>query len=629
MKRQLKVASSKHWRDVSHNHYTTMGFGDLVPTFCDEVEPGAKVKINLSAFLRSTQSQLPNMGKLSIVSRCFYVPFASVWKHYEDFMQGNSVYLSALDTNKHVFKECPTITSYDFNHIFASGVHVRGYELAVEADHTSFDFYQPALADDPNFPVEKYWKITKHGKQILRIFNALGYNFNFGDYDKTRVTALPLLAFFKIIYDYYIPANLRPSSKIDTALSAINNSIWQTDGTAPIPYNIWLYFFADYLLYYDNNYFTSQWLYPTKPVDGINNFDSVLTNSISSTGRSFEFEQASTLKNPVSETPSNDSVAGKLLNAGASVVTAEQNIMLQSLRKFIIRNNLVGSRPIQRLFARFGVHVPELQLQMARYCGSGSFDIQNYDVTGTSETNLGKLAGQSTITDNSNKEFSVNCEQFGMVFVLSSIDLPSSYVSGIRRRNLHVKPFDFFTPEFANGTLQATSGRELLGKLKIMNPTISSTLQSSGLRINDIFGFTERYSEYCQQIDVVSGDYDIPSYRENIDSYILPRRLFDDIKFIESVKVNDTATVEDIKPYAYSPALQLGHKISPVDVMSQDDCAQFNRIYLDIFGIADPFNVHFHNDVKIHGNVTPSELSQFVAGDGETFETEKNGSHLD
>ena len=396
--------------------------------------------------------------------------------------------------------------------------------------------------------------------------------------------------------------------------------IWQTDGTAPIPYNIWMYFFADYLLYYDNNYFTSQWLYPTKPVDGLNNFDILTTNTISqqSSGSSSSGIAAVHQENQVISSP-----------PYTSQITAEQNIMLQSLRKFIIRNNLVGSRPVQRLFARFGVHVPELQLQMARYCGSGSFDIQNYDVTGTSETNLGKLAGQSTITDNSNKEFSVNCEQFGMVFVLSSIDVPSAYVSGIRRRNLHLKPFDFFTPEFANGTLQATSGRELLGKLKLMNPNIASTLQSSGLRINDIFGFTERYSEYCQQMDVVSGDYDIPSYRENIDSYILPRRLYDDIKFIEAVKVNDTASVEDIKPYAYSPALQLGHKISPVDVMTQDDCAQFNRIYLDLFGIADPFNIHFHNDVKIHGNVIPSELSQFVAGDGETFETEKNGTHMD
>lgn len=623
MKRKLKVASSKHWRDVSNNHYTTMGFGDLVPTFCDEVEPGAKVKINLSAFLRSTQSELPNMGKLSIVSRCFYVPFASVWEHFEDYMQGNAVYVSSWDSSKVVFKECPSLTSYDFNHLFALGQNVLGYELAIPAsDHTSFDFYQPALKDDSVFSVERYWKLTKHGKQVLRVFNALGYNFNFGDYDTIRVSALPLLAFFKVIYDYYIPANLRPSSRIDTGLSWIAKYIEPSTGICHIPVLNWKYFFADYLLYYDNNYFTSQWLYPTKPVDGINNFETILTNSIysqSSAGGSYNLKTA-----PV-QVDDNNIKSADIIDS----VTAEQNIMLQSLRKFIIRNNLVGSRPIQRLFARFGVHVPELQLQMARYCGSGSFDIQNYDVTGTSESNLGKLAGQSTITDNANKEFSVNCEQFGMVFVLSSIDVPSTYVDGIRRRNMHLKPFDFFTPEFANGTLQATSGRELFGKLKLMNSNISTFLEHTGLRMKDIFGFSERYSEYCQQIDTVSGDYDVPTLRENIDGYILPRRLYNDIKFIEDVKADDNASSANIKNYGYNSAFLLEHKITPVDVMSQDDCIQFNRIYLDIHGIADPFNVHFHNEVKIHGNVTPSELSQFVAGEGDEFETEKNGSHMD
>lgn len=623
MKRKLKVASSKHWRDVSNNHYTTMGFGDLVPTFCDEVEPGAKVKINLSAFLRSTQSELPNMGKLSIVSRCFYVPFASVWEHFEDYMQGNAVYVSSWDSSKVVFKECPSLTSYDFNHLFALGQDVLGYELAIPAsNHSSFDFYQPVLTGDSVFSVDRYWKLTKHGKQVLRVFNALGYNFNFGDYDTTRVSALPLLAFFKVIYDYYIPANLRPSSRIDTGLSWIAKYIEPTTGICHIPVANWKYFFADYLLYYDNNYFTSQWLYPTKPVDGINNFDQVLTNSITSEDSTL----SGTLKRYAPVKVDSD---GQSITGGLVANTADQNIMLQSLRKFIIRNNLVGSRPIQRLFARFGVHVPELQLKMARYCGSGSFDIQNYDVAGTSESNLGKLAGQSTITDNANKEFSVNCEQFGMVFVLSSIDVPSTYVDGIRRRNMHLKPFDFFTPEFANGTLQATSGRELIGKLKLMNSNISTFLQHTGLRMQDIFGFSERYSEYCQQIDTVSGDYDVPTLRENIDGYILPRRLYNDIKFIEDVKADDDAPTANIKNYGYNSAFLLERKITPVDVMSQDDCIQFNRIYLDIHGIADPFNVHFHNEVKIHGNVTPSELSQFVAGEGDEFETEKNGSHMD
>lgn len=621
-KRKLHVASSKHWRDVSHNHYTTMGFGTLVPTFVDEVEPGAKVKIDLNANLISSQTEQPLQSKLSIINRGFYCPFSNVWKYYNDFMEGNGVFVDASDSSvqRTIFKEVPSITAKMFTQIFIGDV--IDYQLTVIADSDNFDF---AVRNDATHgELFDYYRLTKHGKQVLQIFNALGYNYNFGDNDETRDSALPLLCFFKVIYDYYIPANLRPSSRIDQALSWLNTaSPSSTDGSLIVDAMIWYWLFADYLLYYDNNYFTSQWLYPTKPVEGINNFDTLITNSIS---QQTSAEQYLTTQNsPVKASNQN------INSIGQGGINADINIMLQSLRKFIIRNNLVGSRPVQRLFARFGVHVPELELQMSRYVGSGSYDLINYDVAGTSDSNLGKLAGQSTINrDNSNK-FNCNCELYGMVFVLSSIDVPSSPISGIRRRNMHVKPFDFFTPEFANGTLQATSGRELIGKIGLLSSATKTSLQSCGLRKNDIFGFSERYSEYTQKLDVVSGDYDIPSLNENIDKGILPRKLYDNVDYILDARLKTPTEQEEIsiKDYAYNEALTWNRKISPVDLMNQSDVAQFNRPYLDILGYADPFRVHFHIDCRIHGNVTPSELSQFVAGDGEVFEVEKNGPHMD
>lgn len=634
-KRKLHVASSKHWRDLSHNHYTTMGFGTLVPTFCDEVEPGAKVKLDLNANLISSQTEQPLQTKLSIINRGFYCPFSNVWKYYNDFMEGNGVFVDASDASvqRTIFKEVPSINAKIFTQIFTG--EVVDYELAIIASSESFDFaVRVADAGD----IYEYYKLTKHGKQVLQIFNALGYNYNFGDNDETRDSALPLLCFFKVIYDYYIPANLRPSSRIDQALSWLNTaSPSPTDGSLIVDPMIWYWLFADYLLYYDNNYFTSQWLYPTKPVEGINNFDTLVTNSISSSvGSNYYSQSSDDSRHKSLVRVSNDgyNIVGQqkvLANQSSVFVTAEQNIMLQSLRKFIIRNNLVGSRPVQRLFARFGVHVPELELQMSRYFGSGSYDLINYDVAGTSDSNLGKLAGQSTINrDNSNK-FNCNCELYGMVFVLSSIDVPSTPISGIRRRNMHLKPFDFFTPEFANGTLQATSGRELIGKIGILTPATNSTLQSCGLRKTDIFGFSERYSEYTQKMDVISGDYDVPSLNENIDKGILPRKLYDNVDYILDARTKTPIQQDEmsIKDYAYNEALTWDRKISPVDLMNQSDVAQFNRPYLDILGYADPFRVHFHIDCKIHGNVTPSELSQFVAGDGEVFEVEKNGPHMD
>lgn len=614
MKRKLNVASSKHWRNLSQNHYTTLGFGDLIVSYCNEFEPGAKVKIGQTCFLRSEQSELPNMGSLAIKNHCFYVPFNDVWKHYNDFMEGNAVHVGAGSSNRRViFKENPSITSKIFTDIFITPPRI-GYELTVISDAHNFDI---AWTDAPTAP--QYYRFTKHGKQILRLFDELGYNYNFFDGDESHDSALPLLALFKVIYDYYIPANLRPSSNIDKALSMIQELEPDSNGTCVVPISIWELLFSDYLLYYDNNYFTSQWLFPTKPVEGINNFDTLLTNSITSQSD----DKDENINAPVKQT--NMLIAER---SGVTLVSAEQNIMLQSLRKFIMRNNLVGSRPIQRLFARFGVNVPELQLQMARLCGNSTFSIKNYEVTGTSENNLGKIAGQSTVTDDSMKNFTVNVNQFGMVFVLSSIDVPSSPISGIRRRNMHVKPFDYFEPEFANGTLQATSGRELYGRLKIHSLLNTAYLQNTGLRKQDIFGFSERYSEYCQKLPVVSGDYNVPSLNVVIDNFILPRRLFNDIKMMVDAKANGTPSNIKMEDYAYNSALMLSHKLTPVDLLAQSDVVQYNRIFTDISGLADPFKVDFFFKVQVHGNVKPDELSQFVAGEGSVFETEKNGPHL-
>lgn len=631
MKTKMKVAGGSYNRSVSRNHYTTIGFGELFPVYAEQVLPNDNVTIRPELFGRSQPSIVPTLTRLSVMQRCFFVSYSSIWKYWNDFINGLPSQIrsgSGVTTSVYI-KRVPVFTSENLRDVFISTAGDEG-GLTVFVSHDDVSNGEPfdiCIQNSQNPPLWTYYKLTVNGKRFLKVLQSLGYNFSFrSSYPGTQnqvFSALDLFCYYKVLFDRYLPSTLRVNSVLDQVFSGFNELNVNSAGQIFVPVNMISRLATLPQLYYDNNYFTSQWTNLQEPVPNYiaPSIDRISEGVINQKGTGTEDIKASA-----------DQTA--LINSSTTPTTASRNIMMASMRKYIMRLGLVGTRAIDRFFSIFGVHVPELELQMSKYVGSINSPIQMMDVVAQGDTDsLGDLGGKSWVAQ-SDGTFKVNCDQHGLVLVLASIDTPSQFVSGVRRRVLHLYPHDYYSPDFDDTTLQATSGDELIGQLTYDVGNLSSELSRVNLVSGKTFGFTARYDEYRKPIDDITGDFTIPTLNTTIDGYVNPRKLIDNLFLqseVETSAVSDPDNPSlDVKNVATGDIL-FNEQITanPVTVQSQSDAMQFNRIYKDLDGRGDPLRCHFKFGVNINGVVKPSDISQFIDGNGSSIEVEKNGNKFD
>lgn len=671
MKRKMNFAARKYNRNLSGVHQSTLGFGQLLPAFACEQVIGDSVTIKPNLFARSAPQVLPNMASLSVSNRAFFCPFSNVWRYYNDFLQGNPVSW-ASDQPKEPIVSVPWISQYDFMYIITDGFNATlnetglyGFATLVDstsesvASQSDYDFYCYVFANDTSIDVRpyRYYKLTRQGKQVLKIFHALDYNFDMvvpyiigsgtsqvADYTVNKLSALPLLCFLKVVLDYYLPSNLRPSSYLDNLFYHVNNELYQDPHPSA---SIIAQAFTDVMLYHDSNYFTSQWLLPNEPAPNISMFGSLSANvfDISEDDYNSGFTESSGFvgsPHAVNNNSQNFASSDSQGTIGANTyvtnndknysrnITFDQIKIINQLRSFIMRNNLVGSLPLQRLFARFGVKVPELQLRMSQYFGNYDVNVTSQAVVSTNgndgvDNSLGDLAGMSYVNQKDNHTFKFSCNENGYSFVISSLDVPSVYVSGINRSLRHLKPFSFYTPEFDDSIMQATRGSEIVGRMLGVGYSDIYNLRSAlNLADDQIFGYTKRYAEFKYGRSRITGDYVMKRLRNPIIGYVLPRNAYDEDTYLadyETMTPAEFRSANHEKDFYYS-------QFNPITVQSESDTVQFNRIYRDLLGEADPFMMDYTFDVQVFGNVKNSELDEFIAGDGDTFEFEMNGGHM-
>lgn len=77
--------------DLSHQHMTTMRFGELIPSLCLDVNPGEVFTIDTSLFLRAAPMLAPLMDRINIRHDVFFVPNRIMWVDWEDFITGQII----------------------------------------------------------------------------------------------------------------------------------------------------------------------------------------------------------------------------------------------------------------------------------------------------------------------------------------------------------------------------------------------------------------------------------------------------------------------------------------------------------------------------------------------------------
>lgn len=468
----VKVASlPRNTFDLTHQHCTTMRFGDLVPICVMEAIPGDKFTISSETFIRLQPMITPMMHRCDFTVHYFYVPNRILWSGFEDFITGNRALETGLNT--------------------------------------------PAL---PYFTTTKIASVFMDGRHF--IFNYMGCEVGFATKlnasgHVTQVNALPIAAYNKIYWDYYVPRELQqaeqPTYKFaeladgnnDTALGSATSKLgfimrkgWARDYfTSALP-------FAQKGTAVDLPLGTVELISEDWQTTGIPKFegrgDQVFPNALTgvvqtdaSTPGDFYISGSGATGYQYAYDPQGTLVVG------ATTINDLRRAM--RLQEWLEKNARAGTRYTESLRAHFNVMSSDARLQRAEYItGVKSPIIVSEVLNNTGETDglpQGNMSGHGIgIAEGYTDTY--YCEEHGWIIGLLSVTPKAAYSTGLPRFFTKRADFmDWYWSDFAN-----------LGEQEIEQIELQASM-SPGQTPTDTFGYIPRYSEYKFKNDMVTGDF--------------------------------------------------------------------------------------------------------------------------
>lgn len=433
--------------DMSHEHKTTMRFGELVPVMCEEILPGDKWHINPNAFVRTMPLLSPMFHKVDLKMRFFFVPNRLVWDKWAEFISHGN------DKNGELF--VPT-----------------------------FSFDGHLSPDEKREQIE-----TLFGKGSLADY--FGYRPPV-DGEDFSISQLPFRAYDLIYQEYFCnqwvsPYNVRNSFEgarfYNRYGDKLTNDPRSMPGNSNIPSETKYEWIKDLFLpenvTFEPDYFTS--CAPTPMTDpgtsGIR---------LGNDGKSVRIGGHQAIEKSLYP------IGDYSTSAQPTISELRQAFRLQNFLENSLR---VGKRYVEQLFAHFGVESSDGRMQRPEYLGGGKLAIQISEVASTAESGniqLGDLAGRG-ISVGSFGDINFTSEEHGYLFGIAYIVPHTSYYGGIPRTFLRHERFDYAFPEFAT-----------LGEQPVFVSELDASYNVDG-KNTKIFGYVPRYSEYKQSMDKFSG----------------------------------------------------------------------------------------------------------------------------
>ena len=535
------------------------------PVLCREVVPGDIWNIRLSTFIRAAAMVLPTFGKVKMVNRFFFVPMGVIHNHWNEFLSG-----AAISSNgSAIFASVVTVTNR---------VLINAFRYSPSNQSTS----QVWIEKTTSQPYDVSWyydqetsksnlKYTIYGRQVLSILKGLGYVINWSDSDQNYMSAMPLLAYAKICYDWLVDSNFVNS--IDFQVQ----SLFKKDG-GTLTMDEVSTILKIFSTCYEKDYFTAAWQSPNQ----------VDSNSLSNPGYGLTFD--GTPANAGMSVISNDSDATKYSEYHDGNLFTDFGLRnLEALASFVKKRLFTGFRADKQLEAEFGLKLnPELA-NRSYYIGSVEVPISISDVMATASTDdvtLGEYAGKGIGYNDGFIRFEPNNPEFGYIICMSAIVPETAYYQGRHRELFHLVRNDFFQPEFENVGPQSIRNDELVCDFP------SNGAVPSGYTPTGIFGYAPRYSEYkCGvQTSNIIGDY-------------------------LSCEFNDSGDMD-----AFHFFRKFGHSSLVTNTYSfktTADADQFKRIFALSQTKAEHFNVVWNFDIKVERLMSPiNDISDEVGNGG-------------
>lgn len=576
---RLAVATDKMTRmDYSCQHITTSNFMDFSISKVIDMVPNQSINVRHEIFTRLEPMPVPTFGLASLHTNVFFVPYRTIFAGFND-MIGDVPHLFSDETSDFV-SNVPFVRYSDFAKLFTES----GMCTSVE---TGYDFQYSDGVNVVNM------KFTSLGRFAYKLLRSLGYNWTFSTQVDKSVSALPLLAVCRVYYDYYLTSQYASNSVYDKILSLFtynNSDVY----SYPILKSPELFEIVNFLykVYYQSDWINSAWDNPNSPNDGL-----ASTVSIPDISDDGSYQSRVTNEEYTYKDGTDAAITRTMKTQGATTLTNISQYVVNALRKltdYLKRNQIAGSRVIDRYLARFGVELKAEKLNRSFKVASYMQDIQFGDVTSTSDTsgaNLGAYAGKGISYGDGNFNFST--DEYGMLIFVTTIIPKVSYYQGEQRHVNHLTRLDFWTPEFDQLGTQAMASSEVY-----VAPNGREVEINAPDYYNQIFGFVPRYSEYKVGYDQITGDYLLPSLNSGKDSWNLYR---------------------DVTPFVDAMGLDgVKHSESFINGI---DSFQYNRIFYNTDDNADKFNV-IHN-FNISGSFPGAGLY-----DTYEFENEDKKQHV-
>lgn len=530
-------AKPKHKFPLHRSHPTTASFMQFHVAMARELAAHSTYKGNHQTFIRTIALKKPLLTSIQVHNTALFVPFRTVWEPFSDFITDvphNQPAGTGIINNVPLLYNAQVwqfLTSNACSSVVSSG---------------AFDFTYGG----------NNRKFTAFGRYVYSTFVQLGYKWNPTAKDDYSKSALPLLCLAKAYIDFYFPSGYAHYGVYATIDGIMQRHVTYNLTAAELA----TIFSAIWLVSYDSDYFVSAFDNPAGPNTGTSSLNFSILDATNYTNAVLvENGSATDFQGNPNGTPSIPIASGDNLT--------QYNLdTLHRLESYVRRHQLAGSRSLERYLADWGVVLSADKLRRCIKLEESKFPFQVGEVMSMSDTldgngdgaQLGDYAGRAVAYDGDlNFEFST--DEFGYLFVISTIIPQVGYTQGIDRFVNHKTKLDFLSSFDGVGTQPITQEELFVG------------LKRSSNGENKIFGFTGRSAEYKTVKDVLSGTFLFPSVRQGLLGWET-MRLFSD----------ETTDAE----------FDLSHSL---DFMLGGDAIQFNRIFLDDDSMDDPF-VLIHRD---------------------------------
>ena len=449
-------------------------------------------------------------------------------------------------------------------------------------------------------------------KRLRTIFIGCGYQFS--PYNTEEMSALKLLAYYKVWFNLFCPN--RERAFVDTKcyylikrLSEING-VNVSSGIGDT--SIWSDFLTELAkecyYYLPMDYFS---MAVTRPQQSMQDSDFTMNSGALKVATSGAAPTDNSADNVA--TYNNPSGAAVAVGSASGTINPLTMKLAFQMLKWANKNTVIGRSVRQYLKVHFGVDdVNAIDDGGVFRIGSSRTNIQISDVMSTAESEQGYLGeyGGKGIGYGDSEKFDFSTDKFGVWLTLTAVVPESGYYQGYLKENRHLNRYQFFNPEFD------ALGYQVLERGEVMddyNCDSAAWNPHSGYLRTGAFGLVPRYSEYKVGRNIVNGDLSLIGLYNSMAPYTLDRRIAGGSYKYVGVEVPGTMNRTIVKP-AFVPSVVYDafRRIDPTDHLGQ-----YNRIFNYGGNDLDHFIIHSIFDVEVFAPMKSLSSSFDTVDEGE------------